>query len=175
MSYRGRLIWPFLADIRRLDTSATAANTGGVPGVSSGYDPDYREPVKLPGTGDGGPGIAARVEYPSLCIPCQVEIGSFDRRTQSSSGNIPKGRVTCVFHFRDLEEMGLVETATGAPVLRVSDRLAGIYTRDDELVQTHDEVPLFASEVQPSGFGLRGHLRNLLIIHFDPRDQGANS
>lgn len=173
-AYRGRLIWPFRADVRRLDTVSMAAETGAVPGLASGFDPDFREPVKLPSNDEEGPGVTNRKEFPQLLIPCQVEVGSYDRRQQSSGGNVPKGRVTCVFHYRDLEALQLVDD-DGVPFLRVSDRLAAIYDQAGGITQSFEEVPLYASEVQPSGWGLSGLRRNLLVVHFDPRDKGGTT
>jgi hypothetical protein len=165
---RGRLINPFLAEIAQLDTAATAADPDGAgPGVS-GYDPDFKETVIL-GT-PGGERLDARKEKPPIRVPCQVEVGAFEALQQLAAGNSPNSRIVLVFHFRDLERMGLVDTATGEPLLRINDRLVAIHRMDGVLVQAVRTPPrLYATEVQPQSFGL-GLSRNLLLVTFDERE-----
>jgi hypothetical protein len=75
-----------------------------------------------------------------------------------------------VFHFRDLERMGLVDAATGEALLRINDRLVAIHRMDGVLVQSVRTPPgLYATEVQPQSFGL-GLSRNLLLVTFDERE-----
>ena len=43
---RGRLIFPFLAELRRLDTAAMAStDPDGAGPLTGGFDPDFKEPV----------------------------------------------------------------------------------------------------------------------------------
>lgn len=164
---RGRLINPFLAEIAQLDTVATAADPDGAgPGVT-GYDPDFKETVIL-----GAPGarIDARKEKPPIRVPCQVEVGTFEALQQLAAGNSPNSRIVLVFHFRDLERIGLVDVATGEALLRINDRLVAIHRMDGVLVQAVRTPPgLYATEVQPQSFGL-GLSRNLLLVPFDERE-----
>lgn len=171
---RGRLIFPFLADVRRLSTSLTAADPDGAGALTSGYDPDFKEPLKLPVTG-GGPGTTNRVEAASLLIPCQVEVPRFGQRNQGFSGAILKGQLILVFHFNDLEVLGLIDGTTNEATLHVGDRLAAVFNADGTLSQSFARLPLFASEVQPNSFGLTSLRRNLLMVTFDQRDTGSTS
>ena len=41
---------------------------------------------------------------------------------------------------------------------------------DEILIQDFDDVPLFATEVQPRDFGLSGQQSNLLLVTFTRRD-----
>ncbi len=167
---RGRLINPFLAEIARLDTAATAADPDGPGPLTSGYDPDFKETVVLP-VARGG--LDARREQPPICIPCQVEVGTFEALQQLAGGNSPDSKVTLVFHFRDLERMGLVDPATGDALLRVNDRLVAIRDLGSNLVQAIRTPPgLYATEVQPQSFGL-GLCRNLLLVTFEERELGV--
>ena len=51
---RGRLIFPFLAELYRLDTRATATtDPDGAGPLTGGYDPDFKEPVLVDRDGDG--------------------------------------------------------------------------------------------------------------------------
>ncbi|MBI5547613.1 MAG: hypothetical protein HY901_27330 [Deltaproteobacteria bacterium] len=168
---RGRLIFPFLSEIARLDSAATAADPDGVGPLESGYDQDFKETVLLP----AGQGAAAdaRKEMPALLLPCQVEVGSFEALQQLASGNSPTTRVTLVFHFRDLEQRGLVDAASGDALLQVNDRLVAIRDQAGNVVQAVRTPPgLYAREVQPQSFGM-GRTRNLLIVSFEERQQGV--
>lgn len=165
---RGRLINPFLAEIAQLDTVATAADPDGPgPGVS-GYDADFKETVILEPAGGGR--LDARKEKAPVRVPCQVEVGAFEALQQLGAGNSPNSRIVLVFHFRDLEQMGLVDAATGEALLRINDRLVAIHRMDGALVQAVRTPPgLYATEVQPQSFGL-GLSRNLLLVTFDERE-----
>jgi hypothetical protein len=164
---RGRLINPFLAEIAQLDTAATATDPDGPGPLTTGYDPDFKETVVLPASGD------ARREKPPLRVLCQVEVGTFEALQQLATGNSPNSKVTLVFHFRDLERMGLVDPATGDALVRVNDRLAAIRDLGGNLVQAIRTPPgLYATEVQPQSFGL-GLCRNLLLVTFEERELGV--
>lgn len=167
---RGRLINPFLAEIARLDTSATAADPDAAGPLVSGYDPDFKETVVLD---DAGARRDARQEMPPVLVPCQVEVGAFEALQQLAAGNSPNSQVTLVFHFRDLEQMGLVDPATGDALLRISDRLVAIHDVAGNLVQAVRTPPgLYATEVQPQSFGL-GRARNLALVTFQERETSA--
>ncbi len=167
---RGRLIFPFLAEIARLDTAATAAHDPPGP-QDSGYDPDFKETV-LDDPGGEGIGVDVRKEMEPVFLPAQVEVQVFEALQQAFSGSMPDSDITLVMHFRDLERMGLVNPDTGEPEIRPNDRLVAIHGRDGNLVQAVRTPPgLYVSEVKPAGFGL-GHRRNLLLVSFRDREQG---
>jgi hypothetical protein len=168
---RGRLINPFRADIRQLDTEATEAAKGG-----HGYDEDFKEPSPVDKDGDGeGPGVSTRAEKPALLIPAQVEMGTGEKLRQFFQGNDPVSRLVLIFHFRDLEKMGLVDDRGNAR-LRIGDRLAALYPLRGSCTETTAAwtpvEPVFAVEVQPNGFGI-GLSRNLLFMFFESRDKAA--
>ena len=51
---RGRLIFPFVAELHRLDTHAMATTDPDPDGPhTSGYDPDFKEPVRIDEDDDG--------------------------------------------------------------------------------------------------------------------------
>lgn len=62
---RWRLIFPFLAELHRLDPVAMATQ-------DPGYDEDFKEPALLDVDGDGV-GDAFRREHLAVRVPCQVE------------------------------------------------------------------------------------------------------
>lgn len=168
---RGRLISPFLAEIAQLDVSATAADPDGAGPLTSGYDPDFRETVVVPD--ESWRGRDARREKPLIRVPCQVEVSTFGAEQELATGNSPRSQLVLVFHFRDLERMGLVDLETGDATLRVNDRLVAI--RDFNtggIVQAIGTPPgLYITEAQPQSFGL-GLRRNLLLVTFDERALG---
>jgi len=159
------LLHPFLADLRRLDPEATAVV------ASAGYDSVYREPVRV---ADGTPaGASARREKAAVLVRCQFEDNEEERLRQLASGASPQANFVLTFHFADLEAAGLVDAATGTPLVRNGDRLAAVYNLDGSLMRSYANPPgMFAIEVKPSGLGI-GDRRNLLVVTFDDRIQGA--
>ncbi len=148
MAYRGRLIQPFLAEMHRLDLAGMAA--------AGRLDEDYRE-VK-----------GARIEMPPLRIPAQIEPDSFQRQMRKELGDVKAGVFGLTFHFVDLEELGLVDPATGIALIRPNDRMGAIYEMNGTLVQQFPDPPgMYVEEATPS-LGLGGK-RNLLIVRLMSR------
>lgn len=170
---RGRLIFPQLAEIYRLDTTATAADPDGAGPLVSGYDPDFLEPVQIPGGSQAG--TDARREIAAPYIPCQVEVEAFEALQQVASGNAPNTQVRIVFHFYDLERLGLVDASTGLAKIHAGDRLHAIRRISNEsIIQMIRNPPgLYAVDAQPRSFGLSSGERNLLVVTFQPRAQGV--
>ena len=169
---RGRLISPFLAQLNRIDLGAMAARgpDGGASG-GGGFDPDFKEPV-LVDADDDGVGESWRIELPPIRVPCQVEPEAFETLRMVGSGNAPRSSLDLVFHFKDLERLGLVDQATGDALIRPSDRLSALYDLGGSLVQTVRTPPgLYVTEAKPTSFGLslRRPRRNLLIVSFQDR------
>jgi len=167
---RGRLIFPFLAELRRYDAATMAAVGAGLP-AAPGFDPDFKEPTLVDRNGDG---IAERerAELPPIRVPCQVEPRVFEELRVAASGDSPRSTIDLVFHFRDLERLGLVDSTTGDALVRPNDRLAGLYDLGGLLVQAVRTPPgLYVVQAQPRGFGLgRGRpRRNLLLVTFEAR------
>jgi hypothetical protein len=167
---RGRLLHPFLADLAQLDPVATALDPDGHGALSSGYDPDFQETVLLPTA--RGPGQDARRERRSIRVPCQIEVQGFGELAELATGSSPRSRLVLVFHFGDLERLGLVDPTTGDAGLRIGDRLVAIRDRrTGALVQAIRTPPgLYLIEPQPQ-FGLGGR-RNLLLATFGERALG---
>ena len=163
----GRLIYPFLAALHRLD------RTRG--GTTPLMDPDFREPFPLD-VDEDGIGEVARSELPEVRIPCQVEPQTFEQLRMLPSGRAPRTSLDLVMHFRDLTRLGLVDTE-GRARIGSGDRLSAIYTLDGELVlPVQTPSGLFVTEARPTGFGLGlGRARrNLLLVTFSDRALGAS-
>jgi hypothetical protein len=174
---RGRLIFAFLAEIFRVDTAAMATSDPDGPGpLTSGYDPDFKEPV-LVDSNDDGIAEPLRREFPPVRVPCQVEPDALEVLRMSASGNAPRSKLELVFHFRDLERLSLVDATTGGALIRPSDRLAAIYDLEGQLVQAIRNPPgLYVTESRSIGFGLHRVRpnRNLLLVTFEDRPAARN-
>lgn len=168
---RGRLINPFLAELARLDTVATAEDPDGAGPLASGYDRDFKETVLLPDA--GWRGHDARREKPLIRVPCQVEVQSFGELQEVLTGISPRSHLVLVFHFEDLERMNLVDPGAGDALLRIDDRLVAIrdYHTGDAVQAVRTPPGLYITEVQPQSFGL-GLKRNLLFATFNERALG---
>jgi hypothetical protein len=167
---RGRLIFPFLAEFYRLDTIAMASQPPG-------YDDDFKEPALLDSDGDGV-GDAFRREHPPVRVPCQVEPETLNALRMTPSGNTPQSSLDLVFHFRDLERLGLVDVTTGEALIRTSDRLGGLFDTEGQLVWAVRTPPgLYVTEARHAGFGLfrRRPRRNLLVVSFNDRPAGRSA
>jgi hypothetical protein len=161
--YRGRLIFPFLAEIARLDTSATA--------TAGGYDQRFREPTVTRPAGSEGPRVGGRRERALVRIAAQVEVADVDKLRQTQGGNVPTSKLALVAHLKDLARDGLIDV-DGKPDFNVNDRLHALYTKRGELEQRYPNPPgMFCTEVRPQGFGIGGR-RNMLILVFESRDTG---
>jgi hypothetical protein len=143
--------------------------------LTGGYDPDFKESV-LVDTNDDGLGERVRAEYPPVRVPCQVDTKAIEELRMLASGNAPRTTVDLVFHFKNLEQLGLVDAATGDAMIRPGDRLAGIYDLCGSLIQAVRTPPgLYVTKTAPFGFGLNlaKPSRNLLLVTFEDRMQGT--
>lgn len=172
---RGRLIFPFLIDIAQLDTAATAADPDGAGPATSGYDPDFREPIVVPPVDDSSePGDAHRVET-IVQLLAQVESDQQNEIVMLLGGRASNSSRTLIFLFEDLEAAGMIEAGTGQPKLRApGDRLAAIRNRHTgELIEEIPREPgWFATEVRSIGFGPWA-TRDLLLVRFEERASGV--
>lgn len=161
MGYRGRLIWPFIAEVAKLNTVATSVN--GAP-LATGYDHDFKEPVKK------ADGTTSRSYDPGIQLPVQVETEGdpFDALVMRNTGDDGDTELKLVFHFRDLEDRGLVDIKGRATITK-GDKLIRVTDRDGEEIDNYEERNLVVTEVQPRSAGLSGHRRNILLVSFRRR------
>lgn len=154
---RGRLIFPFYAQIERIDTNATRGD--------GAYDDDFK--TFVPG--------AARVNLVPLRLPCQIEVNTLELQRMARDGNVPDRMMQLIFHFADLEREALVHETTGDALIRLNDKLTGIYDlRTGAIVQAIPNGGMFATKVEPNAFGI-GRKRNLLFVVFAERAKGLLS
>jgi hypothetical protein len=159
---RGRLIFPLLAEIARLDAAAMAR--------LDLYDADFREPVLRDLDSDG---VSERVRLETLpvLVPVQVEPEAFEALRMTPSGNAPDTQIQLITHLRDLERLDLVDAGTGRCRLAAGDRLLSLRDRTGRPVETFRARPgVFLTEARPMSFGLgRTPRANLLRLSFEDR------
>lgn len=159
MGYRGRLIWPFLAEIEPIQTGDTEA--------LGNYDHDFREPTK----DNSGEDTTAFGQAYRLPVQFQTESTPYELQAQKPTGDNPQTVLHTLFHYQNLEDHGLLDS-NGRPTIRLNDRLVAIYTMDGDLVRdfldgTVGLRGLFCAQVQDRSFGLSGGKRNLLRVRWE--------
>jgi len=166
---RGILIQKFLAVIRRLDTTATAAVATG------GYDDVFGD--TLP-TEDGSQfGGDSRREHAALSVPCQVDRRGWGMDQLYRSGHQENTTVVLTLHMPDLENQGLLD-ADGNPIIRPGDRIEKITDIAGNLQVAFPEADggMYIETVEQAGHGLNygGIARfNLVILSCKPERQGG--
>jgi hypothetical protein len=163
---RGRLIFPFLVGIARLDRDATRA--------ADGYNDTLRSVTTDRPQGARGPREKLRQELPEVRVKCQVEEAVVNAQRQGPGGNVPETRVTYVAHFKDLEIAGLVDADSGKPLVGPNDRITALYTRHGVLERTFERPQVFITEARGGSYSL-GHRRNLLFLISSERPQGLEA
>jgi hypothetical protein len=170
---RGRLIYPFVGEFKIMDVVATAADPDDTGPHTSGYDPDFREIVKVedPENPDRNYGIAAK-ESNIIRVPFQEDdVDRWEFLRMLGSGNSPSNTMRIVLHIDDIEELGLLDSNTGGLIIKPDDQLVAVYDRDEVLIQTVRDPPgLYVREVSPN-FGFRSG-RNLFFLTLESRDLG---
>lgn len=171
MAYRGRLIFPMLARICRIDPASMANDPDGAGPLTSGFDDDFREPIRV----DDGTqaGAANRLELPPIDIPAQVEDQDWKTLSMEATGNDPRTTITLVFHFADLERLGFVDATTKTATCPiVGDRLDAIVDPQNGLVEQKSPTPgIYCVQATPRSYGLGARRRNLLVCTFTERGQ----
>lgn len=160
------LLFPSDAIIYRLDLDAMAADPDGAGEITTGIDPDYREPVVLPTSNRVG--APNRLETSPVTIPAQVDTESLERLQMAASGDQASGYLILTMKFADLEALGLLDSQTGNPLLRRA-RLDAIQKDGETTYQFPNPPGLFVDQMAPS-FGFDGR-RDLLTVRFSTRDR----
>jgi hypothetical protein len=168
---RGRLIFPFVAEIMPLDTVATKADPDGGGVLTSGYDEDFRTTIKILETPTDQTGKSSRVEGAPILIRTQIEVEQQERLQMMLSGDSPEGRFRLIFHYKDFERLGLLDS-DNKPTIKKGDRLSRLLDTKGNLVEVIPDPPgLYVHQVMSRGWGLGGTnpTRNLIFIDFEER------
>lgn len=170
---RGRLIFKFVADIRRLDTEATADVE--LADGRKGYNNTFRELEKASDPGGGAVGVEVRQEFDPLIIPCQVEPMKWEDTQRVSDGDDVSSMIKLVFHRRWFEQNNMLDS-NGLPKLRKGDRLDSIKDRSGNVIQKFGDHPdgVYLYSIMPDSFGLnmRQPKPNLFVALFNNRPKG---
>lgn len=168
---RGRLHHKFFAEIAQLDAVHTRADDpDGAGPLTGGYDDDFDEILVF--TTPAGVREEARVDEPSVFIPCNVASESWEALAQMAAGNSPQSKVEIIVHRRDLEAMDLINGDTGELLIRTSDKLVSLRDECKRYVYLF-RAPLFVVQVAPS-FGI-GTTPDLFTLSIDNRDTFVRS
>lgn len=161
---RGRLVRPMVVELQVVDKAASAANR----------DDDFRTFDQSRPFGERGGVVSTGITYQApVKVKAQVEVTNLNARTGSRAGNVPDYRTAFVAHFKQLEELSLVDATTGKPLLEGA-RVNAIYRPDGAtLVRTFTDPPVHVVELRELGIALGGH-RNLLMMVTDDRPQGLD-
>lgn len=168
------LIFPHTCVIARLGTALTAADPDAAGPLISGYNPLYREPVKVASMPTDKIGTSARVELPEIQITAQVEGEQQDKLQMLVSGNSPATMFRIIAHFRELETLGLIRP-DGNAAFSPGDRLVRILNkRTGATIQTFPDG-LYLEQAMSRGWGLStsGATRDLLFMDFRARDKSS--
>ncbi len=169
---RVHLINRYDAAFAQLDTVATASDPDAGGPLTSGYDPDFNEPIV---TTQAGTRVDARKEKTIIRVPCQIEPAMFEALQEFASGDSPDSRVVLCVLYHDLTRLGLVDGTTGEAKIRKGDRLAAIYQRcGGPLVQAIRTPPGLYVTQAAFGAGL-GRGATTLIITLEDRELGART
>lgn len=160
MPYRGRLIFPMHVRISRMNPNAM---------TSAGFDDDFREPVRVSNGTQAGE--SARLEMEPVDIPAQIEDQDWKSLQMEPSGNDPSTTVVLVFHMRDLERLGYVDSETGNVLCpMIGDRLDAIIDpRSGRIEQKAPDPGIYCIQAAPRSYGLGALRRNLLVCTFAER------
>lgn len=176
----GRLINPLWTAIVRLDAAATASPLTG------GQHPILREPlpswIPTPGT-SAAVRVDTRRYMAPVFIQAQVERYAYRASRFGQGGDVPDSKLTLVMLATDLKRLGLLDPATGDPLLKVDDKCLGTWGSCStakvavaalmkQAQAAIDPPGLYATEIKPAGEGLGG-TRNLFVMTFDDREHGV--
>lgn len=160
----GRLIFPVVARLHRVDPIATAA--------SPGVDEDFAELRPLDTDGDQVADVG-RGEHPAQALLCQVEPGEQEAVALTPGGDVPRTRLVLVFSTVHLQRHGLYDRATGRLDLRAGDRLSELVSLvGTPLWRPRVGAGLYLTEARLTSWGLgRIAVPRLVQATFEDRPQ----
>lgn len=167
---RAPLLFPSLLKVSRLDIVATErVDPDGPAGpLTSGYDPDLREPVVYT---DASGSRASSVRYkPPVLIPCQVEIKKFEELRQVFGGDAPITEMVFVLHNKDLVRMGLLKCGSGCGTdgtlkLKTNDRIDAVLCRRKRVPNIDLKEDLYIFRIDPGSWGMGPSGTDLKIVY----------
>lgn len=140
------LINPVQAVISRLDTQTTWAQEP--PGKLEGYDDIFRESIPQ----DDGT-LDSRIYMDPVRVPVQVETQSYEELRAEVGGDAPVSNVVLVAHRKGLQDLGLLDSVTGRPLLKKGDRIDWIEAPSGQRTVCQPESPLYIWMILPRSWG----------------------
>lgn len=169
------LLQKSLAVIYRLNPAMTK-DVRPYSGATSGYDNTFREPVLYDDERySGTERDTARIEYPPVRVPCQVEPTNADELRQLAGGDMPNSDIQLVLHKQDLLDLKLIDRRTSELKLKVNDRVSRIeaYDNPNKSTYTFEGPGLYIWHLQPASFGFGTDGFDLYIAFLDDRQRGS--
>lgn len=172
MTTRGRLIFPVVCEVARIDVETTR--------TASGFDDVLGQPRRASTSGlpeKGTPrGDLATAYFLPVRLLGQIENGLAKLTTyqqgMAQTGNQPKFKVQVVYHYDQLEQGGLV-ASDGHVKMRSGDRLLAAYTLAGTKICDFEDA--YATRIDDTSFGLSAQTRNLCIVTYESRVKGTAS
>lgn len=164
LGYRGRLLCPIKIGVARIDTATTEANTD--------FDSVFMTPKVKKTFGARGAREKGRREFVEVKLLAQSEIIDFNKMQQGPGGNVPDYRVSYIVHYKQLEDLGLIDATTQKPLIGINDRIVAKYhNRSEALLRAFTNPEIFVVAAVDAGEGFDGRT-NLLVLVTSDRPQG---
>jgi len=164
--FRVPLLFPMAAVVHQLDTAAT--RTLDVPGPpSDGYNDLLDEPYPY----NSGAGFTdTRQEKAAVRVPCQLEIMTFEELNQVDTGDAAMSEIILIFHRRDLETLGLIDSTTRLQKLKAGDRISALEKKGFPGTFVHP-IPhdLYIFKIEPGSPGMGPDGYDLAICYLSTR------
>ena len=156
--FRVPLLFPSAIVVSRLSITETRRiDPDGAGPLTSGYDPDFREPYLYSDSEVAK--TTERWEVP-IRIPCQVETMGFEELNKVFGGNAPNSRMVFILHNRTLASLDLLprnsQCGYGSRILlNTGDRIDAIEKAGvpGYVIQSFQE-PLYIHRIDPASWGM---------------------
>lgn len=161
-----------IAVVHRLNVAATDGLTPYV--GATGYDKDFKEPATYDLTaGQSVQRTGARIEFPEIRVPCQVERARFELLNQQPPGDSPSTSIALVLHRRDLKRLKLIDVRTDELLLEKNDRISSIESsrRKGHAVIQIEPPGLYIWELGPGSFGFGDDGHDLILAYLSVRER----
>lgn len=148
------LISPMTVVIAPLDIAATQGQDPAGD-ATTGYDPDFREPIALQASG-GAPVTDTRVYGEDISIPCQIEFKTYEELQMIEAGDANLSKIAIVLHRRDLQRLGLLD-ADGNITIKKGDKIVRFEKNGRTTLVPHEQLWVYRIDPASQGFGPDGY------------------
>lgn len=147
------LISPMTVVIQRLELGPTQGVVTTPEGA--GFDPDFREPVGLQGSG-GSAVTDTRVYGEEIKIPCQVEFKTYEELQMVEQGDAGLTKIAAVLHRKHLKELDLLDD-NGNVTLKKGDKIVRFEKQGRTVLVPSGDLYVYRIDPASQGFGPDGY------------------